>query len=238
MSGHSKWASIKSHKSVTDARKGAVFTKLGNVITMAAREKGGDPGANFSLRLAIDKAKDANMPRENIERAIKRGTGELAGAAIVELLYEGIGPANSQFIIRCLTDNKNRTAAGIRHLFAKYGGSLGSVMWNFEKKGIIRILNDQESAISDQDELELIDLGVQDIKREEEGVTIYSDIEALQKVKEYLENRNIAIEGAEIEFVAKDEKDAGGEEKDAIEKFIIELEENEDVANYYTNIII
>ncbi len=238
MSGHSKWASIKRQKAVTDARKGAVFTKLGNVITMAAREKGGDPGANFSLRLAIDKAKDANMPRENIERAIKRGTGELAGAAIVELLYEGIGPANSQFIIRCLTDNKNRTAAGIRHLFAKYGGSLGSVMWNFEKKGIIRILNDQESAISDQDELELIDLGVQDIKREEEGVTIYSDIEALQKVKEYLENRNIAIEGAEIEFVAKDEKDAGGEEKDAIEKFIIELEENEDVANYYTNIII
>ncbi len=241
MSGHSKWATIKRQKAVTDAKKGAIFTKLGNLITIAAREKGGDPAVNFSLRLAIEKAKAANMPKENIERAIKRGTGELAGAAIEELYYEGIGPGNSQFIIKCLTDNKNRSAATVRHLFVKYGGSLASVMWKYKKKGVIRISKSEVRSTKinmDDFELELIDLGAQDIKDEEEGYTVYTNIEDLQKVKEYLEGKNIKLESAEIEFVANDETEAGSDVKESIEKFIMELEENEDISDYYTNIII
>ena len=163
MSGHSKWSTIKRAKAVTDAKRGAIFTKLGNLITMAVRDKGSSPDTNFGLRMAIEKAKQANMPKDNIERAIKRGTGELGGGQIEELTYEGFGPANSQFIIKCLTNNKNRSAANIRHLFTKYGGSLGSVMWNFEKKGVIRI-NSEELKLKniklDDFEFEIIDAGV------------------------------------------------------------------------------
>jgi YebC/PmpR family DNA-binding regulatory protein len=238
MSGHSKWATTKRQKAVTDAKRGAVFTKMANAITVAAREKGGDPSVNFSLRMAVDKARAANIPKENIERAIKRGTGEGGGAAIEEIYYEGIGPAHSQFIIKCLTDNKNRSAAAVRHIFSKYGGSLGSVSWNFEKRGVIRILSDQGSVIGDQEELELIDCGAQDIKREEEGIIFYTDLEDLQKVEGYLENKNIKVESAEIEFVAKEEAEVDPGTKESIEKFIMELEDNEDVSDYYTNMII
>ena len=122
MSGHSKWATTKRAKAVTDAKRAAIFTKLANTITIAAREKGGDPTTNFSLRLAIEKAREANMPKENIERATKRGTGELSGNAIEELIYEGIGPAKTQFIVKCLTDNRNRSASTVRHAFSEYGG--------------------------------------------------------------------------------------------------------------------
>ena len=142
MSGHSKWATTKRRKGAQDAKRGAIFTKIANIITIAAREKGGDLDTNFTLRMAIDKAKMANMPKENIERAIKRGTGELGGAEIVECIYEGVGPANSQFVVKVLSDNRNRTAAEIRHAFTKYGGSLSGVMWNFEQKGVIRISNE------------------------------------------------------------------------------------------------
>ena len=143
MSGHSKWATIKRSKAANDAKRGAIFTKLGNLITIAAREKGGDLDTNFALRMAVDKAKTANMPKDNIEKAIKRGTGELEGGQIEELYYEGFGPANTQFIVKSLTDNKNRSAANIRHTFTKYGGSLGAVMWNFEQKGVVRIASDE-----------------------------------------------------------------------------------------------
>ncbi|MBU4257443.1 YebC/PmpR family DNA-binding transcriptional regulator [Patescibacteria group bacterium] len=239
MSGHSKWATTKRQKAVTDAKRGAIFTKLSNIITIAAREKGGDPDTNFSLRMAIDKARTANMPKDNIERAIKRGTGELAGAAIEELVYEGLGPAKSQFIVKCLTDNKNRAAANIRHLFAKHGGAFGSVMWNFESKGVIRIAKDELTSnklSAEEFELELIDAGVQDILKEEEGVTIYTKIEDLQKVKKFLEEKNIKTESAEIEYIAKEDLALSGEDKERVEKFIEELEDNEDAADYYHNI--
>lgn len=239
MSGHSKWATTKRQKAVTDAKRGAIFTKLSNIITIAAREKGGDPDTNFSLRMAIDKARTANMPKDNIERAIKRGTGELAGAAIEELVYEGLGPAKSQFIVKCLTDNKNRAAANIRHLFTKHGGAFGSVMWNFESKGVIRIAKDELTSnklSAEEFELELIDAGVQDILKEEEGVTIYTKIEDLQKVKKFLEEKNIKTESAEIEYIAKEDLALSGEDKERVEKFIEELEDNEDAADYYHNI--
>lgn len=136
MSGHSKWAKIKHKKGVADAKRGAIFTKLGNAATIAARQGGGDPEINFSLRLAIDKAKAGNVPKDNIERAIKRGTGELGGVNLEEITYEGFGPNKIPIIIECLTDNKNRTVAEIKHILDKNGGSLsgqGSVMWMFER---------------------------------------------------------------------------------------------------------
>ncbi|MCK5510921.1 YebC/PmpR family DNA-binding transcriptional regulator [Candidatus Parcubacteria bacterium] len=236
MSGHSKWSTIKRKKGVADAKRGAIFTKLGNLITIAAKEKGGDRDANFTLRMAVDKARSANMPKDNIERAIKRGTGELEGEQIIELIYEGIGPVNSQFVVKALTDNKNRSAASIRHAFTKYGGSLGSVMWNFAQKGVFRITNDEFKITSDEDELELIEAGADDIAREDEGVTLFTKPEDLQKVKKYLEEKNIVTESAEIEYVAKDEANVSDEDKEKIEKFIEELEDNEDVADYYTNV--
>jgi YebC/PmpR family DNA-binding regulatory protein len=239
MSGHSKWATTKRAKAVVDAKRGAIFTKLANLITIAAKEKGGDPDTNFSLRMAIEKAKTANMPKDNIERAVKRGTGELAGEQITELIYEGIGPANSQFVIKSLTDNKNRSASNIRHLFTKHGGSFGSVMWNFEQKGIVRISNEElknKNLNNENFELELIDAGAQDIKKEDEGITVFSNTEDLQKVKKLLDDRNAGTESADLEYVAKDETDPAEADKEKIEKFIEELDECEDISDYYTNV--
>lgn len=238
MSGHSKWETTRRSKAIVDAKKGAIFTKYAKLISVAAR-KGGDPTSNFSLRMAIDKAKSANMPKENVERAIKRGAGELGGAQIEELIYEGIGPAKSQFIIKCLTDNKNRTASEIRHIFADAGGSLGSVLWNFELKGVILIaaeeLKSKNLANNDNFELELIDAGIQNFIKEAEGATIYAKPEDLQKVKQFLETKNIKTESAEIEYAAKEPGHLTDEEKTKVKKFIETLDGNEDVADYYTN---
>jgi YebC/PmpR family DNA-binding regulatory protein len=239
MSGHSKWATTKRQKAVVDAKRGAIFTKLSNIITIAAREKGGDPGINFVLRMAMDKARGANMPKENIERAIKRGTGEIAGEQVVELIYEGIGPAKSQFIIKSLTDNKNRSAAEVRHILSKYGGALGAVLWNFELKGAIMIASEElpVTISNDEFELELIDAGAEDIIKEEMGITIYTKPENLQKVTQLLESKNIKTETAQIEYVAKEKQEVKEEDKEKIEKFIEELENSEDIADYYTNTI-
>jgi YebC/PmpR family DNA-binding regulatory protein len=241
MSGHSKWATTKRQKAVVDAKRSSAFTKIANVITIAAR-KGGDPEMNFSLRMAIDRAREVNMPKDNIERAIKRGTGELGGAALEELVYEGFGPVKAGFIIEVLTDNKNRTAADIKHLFLKSGGALGasgSVSWNFEHKGVVRIAKKNLAGFNwDELELELIDNGADDIKQEEEGVIIFTKIENLNKVKSLLDKKKVASESAAIEYVPKEEKTASEEDKIKIEKFIEELEENEDVSNYYTDVAI
>ncbi len=238
MSGHSKWATTKRQKAVVDAKKGAIFTKIAKLITIAAR-KGGDPAVNFSLRIAIDKAKAINMPKDNIDRAIKRGTGESGGAQIEEFIYEGIGPSKAQFIVKCLSDNKNRTAAEIRHVFSKYNGSLSTVMWNFSQLGIIMIENEEikNKKLTDENfELELIDAGAEDIKREDEGMTIYTAPADFQKTKQFLESKSIKTESAEIEYVAKETMDLNDEEKNQLEKFIEELDNNEDVSDYYTNV--
>jgi YebC/PmpR family DNA-binding regulatory protein len=237
MSGHSKWATTKRAKAIVDAKRSAVFTRLANLITIAAREKGGDPATNFSLRMAIDKAKQANMPKDNIERSIKRGTGELQGAQIEELYYNGVGPLGAQYIIKSLTDSRNRSASSIRHIFSKFGGSLGSVMWNFSKNGIIRIASEELKKINfDELELELIDAGAEDIKKEEEGITIISKVEDLQKVKKFLEEKNMVTESAEIEFIAKEEMSVAESDREKIEKFENELEDSEDVTDFYSNV--
>ncbi len=235
MSGHNKWSTIKRKKGAADAKRGAIFTKLANLITIAAKEKGGDLDTNFMLRMAVDKAKAANMPKDNINKAIKRGTGELAGNAILELLYEGIGPANTQYIIKAITDNKNRSASEIRHIFSKYGGSLSSVMWNFNQKGVIRILNNNFS-INDNNELELIELGAEDIQKENEGITIISAINDLQKLKKYFDDKKITTESAEIEYLAKDNIKLNKTDQEKINKLEDALEECEDVGDYYSNI--
>ncbi|MDD5527368.1 MAG: YebC/PmpR family DNA-binding transcriptional regulator [Patescibacteria group bacterium] len=238
MSGHSKWATTHRQKEANDAKRGAAFTKIANVITIAAR-KGGDPTTNFALRIAVDRARGVNMPKDNIERAIKRGTGELAGATIEELVYEAVGPANSQFVIKILTDNKNRTAAEIRHLLAEHGGAMGAVLWNFELKGVIRVaaaVAEAKGIASDEGQLELIDAGADDIKKEEEGLTIYTSGTNLQKVKSYLEGKGIATESAEIEYVAKDTIEVSGEAAEKIEKLISAMDENEDISDHYSNL--
>jgi YebC/PmpR family DNA-binding regulatory protein len=232
MSGHSKWAQIHRQKGAADAKRGALFTRLGNAITIAAKSGGGDQDANFRLRLAVDQAKTANMPKDNIERAIKRGTGELAGDRIEQITYEGFGPGGMAVIIECLTDNRNRTSSSIKHVLSKYGGSLGgpnSVGWLFEQKGAVRVEN-----LADELELELIDAGAQDINRDD-GVAIYTHPNDLKKVKDFLESKNIKIDYAEVEWVAKEKKELSKDLEESAKKFFDELDENEDINNYYSN---
>jgi len=238
MSGHSKWSKLKHSKGALDAKRGTMFTKLGNVITIAAREGGGDPDSNFKLRLAIESAKKANLPKDNIERAIKRGTGELAGGQIEEVIYEAFGPNKTSFIIETLTDNKNRTVANLRQIFTKHGGSLAgqnSVCWMFEKKGIIRIIIDD---LKKQEEIELkaIDLSAEDIKTEGDELDIYTKLENLEKIKKELENQGVKIDYAQIEWFAKDliKIDKGTQKK--VDAIFIELDDNPDINDYYTNI--
>lgn len=239
MSGHSKWSTIKRKKGVADAKRGAVFTKLGNLIAIAARENGGDLDTNFSLRMAVDKAKEVNMPKDNIERAIRRGIGELEGQQIEELIYEAIGPFASQFIIKAITDNKNRSAAAVRHAFSKFGGSLGNVMWNFEQKGVIRInieIVKKNRLDSEENELELIDAGAEDLIKNDDGLEIITDIKNLQAISKILADKNIKTESAELEYIAKDNQDLSQEEKEKIEKLVEVLEESEDVSDWYSNV--
>ncbi len=238
MSGHSKWATTHRQKAIVDAKRGAIFTKLANIITIAAR-KGGDPEANPSLRAAIDKARSMNMPKDNIERAIKKGTGELAGEQVEELYYEGIISPGIQVVVKCLTDNKNRSGSTVRHLFTKNNGVFGAVLWNFSQLGVIRIPNEliKEQHLNNEElELELIDQGIIDFKKELEGIVVYTEIANLQIVKDFLEKKNLKIEQAEIEYVAKEKLDLSDEERAKLDKFFEELDDNEDVNDYYTNL--
>lgn len=239
MSGHSKWATTHRQKAIIDSKRGAIFTKLGNLITIAAKN-GGDPEKNPALRAAIDRAKGFSMPKDNIERAIKRGTGELIGDQIEELYYEGIIPPNIQIVVKCVTDNKNRSGASVRHIFSKNGGAFGSVLWNFEQKGVIQI--SQTEIVSnkievDSLELELIDLGIEDFVKENDEVFIHTSIEDLQKIKDFLDSKNLKNESAEIEYIPKEKISLNNEELEKLEKVFADLEDNEDVSDYYTNLV-
>jgi len=238
MSGHSKWATTHRQKELVDAKRGAIFTKLANVISIAAKN-GGDPAGNPSLRAAIDRARAASMPKDNIERAIKKGTGELGGDQIEELYYEGIGPAGIQVIVKCVTDNRNRSASTIRHTFTKNGGSFGAVMWNFEQAGVVMIANSElgakNLAIADL-ELDLIDNGASDTVVAEEGLTIYTALSDFQKMQDFLKSKGLATESAEVECVAKEKTKVSAADQEKCDKFLEELEDNEDVSTYYTNL--
>ena len=240
MSGHSKWAQIKRQKGVTDQKRGALFTKLANVITIAAREGGGDPEMNFKLRLAMEKAKQSNMPKNNIERAVKRGIGEVPGVQIEEVTYEGFGPGGVALVIEAITDNKNRTASTLRHILLKYGGNLSgtkSVLWMFSHKGILKIAKSHIQNIAKEElELKVIDVGVEDIIEENDELTILTKPENLQKVKENLEAQNIKADYVEIELIAKDKINIEDKNiRDKIEKLFEELDGLDDIDNFYSN---
>ncbi len=241
MSGHSKWATIHKQKSVTDAKRGAVFTKLARNITIAAREKGGDSEMNMFLRTAIDKAKEFNMPKDNIERAIKKGTGELEGAKIEEIVYEGFGPEGTALIIKCLSDNKNRTVANIRHILTKHNGRLGevnTVMWMFEEKGVIRFLKSAilEKGIGrDNFELEIIDAGAEDIKEEDAEVEVYTNVQNFQNIKDVIEKKGIKVESSGIEWIAKNNVEVVNEAREKVINLLEALDDDEDVQDVYIN---
>jgi len=238
MSGHSKWATTHRQKAIVDAKRGAVFTKFANIISLAAK-KGGDPESNPSLRAAIDRAREASMPKDNIERAIKKGTGELGGDQIEELFYEGVVPPGVQIIVKCLTDNKNRSGASVRHTFSKNGGAFGSVAWNFNQLGVIRIDKEQlteKKIASDSLELEMIDQGVFDYKLEDEGLSVFTEIKDLGRLRDVLEGKGLKIESAEIEYVAKEKTTLAPEDQEKMDKIFEELEDNEDVNDYFPNL--
>ena len=238
MSGHSKWATIKRQKALTDKKRGALFSKISNVIAITARE-GSDPSMNFKLRLAIEQAKSINMPRDVIERAIWRGSKK-GEETLEEILYEGFGPSGIALLIEVLTSNRNRTTAELRHLFNIEGGTLGrsgATQWMFERKGVIKILN-FKLQISDLESFELktIDVGVQDIKKEEEELTIFTKPEDLQKVKEYLEKEKIKLDYTGLEWFAKNPIKIDQETSSGLEALTSALDDHPDVTDYYTNV--
>jgi YebC/PmpR family DNA-binding regulatory protein len=236
MSGHSKWATTKRKKAAIDAKRGKMFTKLIKEITIAAREGGGDPAGNPRLRLAIDNAKSANMPQDNIERAIKKATGELEGITYHEFTYEGYAIGGVALLVEVATDNKNRTVAEVRHLFSKGGGTLaetGSVAWMFNRKGVIT-LPKQENA--EEEILEIIlDAGADDLQTEEDFYEIQTSVESFETVRKTLVENNINIENASLQWIAQNYVNVSGEDAEKVIKLIEALEESEDVQNVYSN---
>ena len=236
MSGHNKWASIKHKKAATDSKRGKLFSKLSRELTVSAKAGGGDPSGNPGLRVAINKAKSVNMPADNIERAIKKGTGELPGVTYEEIAYEGYGPKGVAIIVEVLTDNKNRTGAEIRNTFSKKGGNMagpGSVNWIFAKKGFIMVKTDN----ADEDNLMSIalDAGAEDMQIEEFMYEITTPIADLERVKEALEKANIEIESAELTMIPSSTIKLEGSDAKQVLGLVELLEDNDDVQNVYAN---
>ncbi len=236
MSGHSKWASIKHQKGVTDARRGQLFTKLTREIIVAAREGGSNPEANFRLRLSVQKARDNNMPQENIERAIKRGSGELEGGSLAEVVLEGYGPSGTAILVKALTDNRNRTIQEIRNIFTRHGSSLGEsgcVAWLFESKGVITIKADNLDA--DELALSAIDAGAEDVKVESGYVEVYTRPDELEMVRSALEEKGPPIDSSEILMVPKTLMPLDDKAAMQALKLLDKLEEIDDVQNVFSN---
>jgi len=230
MSGHSKWSTIKRQKGVTDARRGQIFTKLAREIIVAVRESGDNPESNFRLRLVIQKARDNNMPMDNIERAIKRGSGKAEGAILVEMTLEGYGPSGVAILVQALSDNRNRTLQDVRNLFTRNGGNLGEagcVAWLFDSRGLITVeANDRDA---EELALQAIDAGAEDVKVDNNYVEIYTKPTELEKVRQALEQNNIAVASAELSMVPKSTIEL--EEKVALQtlRLLDKLEELDEV---------
>lgn len=236
MSGHSKWSTIKRKKGVADAKRGKIFTTIIKEITIAARSGGGDESANPRLRQAIAKAKSANMPADNIKRAIKKGTGELPGVNYEEAVYEGYGPAGVAIIMEILTDNKKRTVAEIRHLMSKYGGNLGengSVAWMFDKKGQIVV---EKNDYAEETMFEIVlECGAEDFETEDNEFIIITDPGDLMEVKDNLEAKEVVVKSADIEFLPKNLQKVEGKDVERVINLMEALEDNEDIKNVYAN---
>jgi YebC/PmpR family DNA-binding regulatory protein len=236
MSGHSKWSKIKHQKGVDDVKRGNLFTKLTREIIIAAKEGGGSADTNFRLRLAVQKARDSNMPLDNIDRAIKKGTGDLAGGSLIEMTLEGYGPSGMAVMVSALSDNRNRTVQEVRSTFTRHGGSMGEsgcVSWIFESRGVINI--NAENVDADELALIAIDAGAEDVQVESGIVEVYTKPDTLEKVRATLEQKKVKIESSELQMVPKtlvklDEKAA----TQAL-KLLDKMEELDDVQNVYSN---
>lgn len=236
MAGHSKWKQIKYKKAIADNKRGAAFTKLIKEITVAARHGGGDPGANPRLRTLLEKAKLINMPIDNSQRAIKRGTGELPGVQYEQITYEGHGPVGVAIIVEVLTDNRNKAVAEVRHIFTKKGGVLGetnSVSWMFDRVGEVRA----KASISEDELLEkLLDYDVSNITLDDGVFTIHCPVKSLEKVRQAVVDAGLPVESAEIEWIAKNPVELSETEQQHVLEFLEAVQDLDDVQNVYTNL--
>lgn len=231
MAGHSHWKQVKNQKGIADKKKSSLFGKLSRAITVAARE-GTNLDFNVRLRLAIDQAREANMPKDNIERALAKASGEGGGAALEEITYEGFGPAGVAFLMVAVTDNRNRASSFLKSTFNKYGGSLGStnsVQWMFQKKGFLRI------PAGETNELAAIEAGAEDVVQDDGALTVITSASEFENVKKVLQEKHIAIEASEIRMDAKEKVSLDEEQKAKVQKVFEEIEENEDISEVYTN---
>ncbi len=236
MSGHSKWAGIKHKKAIIDAKRGQAFTRAAREILISAKEGGGNTDGNFRLRLAVQKAREINMPTDKIQNAIKRGTGELAGEKLEEIRYEGYGPAGVAVMVDAFTDNRNRTSASIRHRLSKFGGNLGesnSVGWMFERKGVISA----DAGKNDPEEVGLaaIEAGADDVQVEGKSVEVTTPPAAFEKVKAAMEGMGVTIDNAEITMQPKQTVAVGEDKAAAVLRLMESLEEDDDVQQVYAN---
>jgi YebC/PmpR family DNA-binding regulatory protein len=236
MSGHSKWAGIKHKKAIVDAKRGQAFTRASREITIAAKEGGGDVEGNFRLRLAMQKAREVNMPADKIQAAIDRGTGAAKGASLEEVRYEGYGPAGVAILVDAVTDNRNRTAPAIRHVLSKHGGNLGesnSVGWMFERKGVITVTAGEQ----DPEEVGLaaIEAGAEDIQVEDGTIEITTEPAAFEAVRAAVERLGVAIENAELTMQPKQTVPVGEDKATAVLRLLEALEEDDDVQQVYAN---
>jgi YebC/PmpR family DNA-binding regulatory protein len=236
MSGHSKWATIKRKKAVTDARRGKMFTQLIKEITIAARMGGGDPGGNPRLRLAIEKARANNMPSENIKRATMKGTGELPGQTYEDVVYEAYGPGGAALIIEAVTDNKTRTVSEVRHILDRNGGKLaaaGAVSFQFHRKGIITVLS---SAISEDALMStVLEAGAEDMTSEDDSFSVTTRPEDFERVRKYFEEKKIPVEHAELQLIPESSVKLEGKDAEILLKLIDLLEEHDDVQHVHSN---
>ena len=236
MSGHSKWATIKHQKGAADAKRGQAFTKLSREIIMSAKEGGPNPDMNARLRLAVQKARDARMPMDNIDRAIKKGSGQLEGESLVEMTLEGYGPGGVAVMVHAVSDNRNRTVAEIRHLFTRSGGAMGEagcVSWIFEAKGDIIVKTDGKDP--DELELEAIDAGAEDVRAEDDLVVVSTAPQQMEKVRKALEAKGFIIESAGIDMHAKTLVELDEDTAMQILKLLSSLEDLDDAQNVYSN---
>ena len=237
MSGHSKWAIIKHKKGKADALRGKITTKISREITIAVRMGGADPTGNMKLKLALSKAKANNIPKDNIQRAIQKGAGALEGQSFEEITYEGYGPAGVAMMVSCLTDNRNRTAADVRHVFSKYGGNLGAtgcVGYMFQQKGVFAV--SKETGVEEDDLMMVaLEAGAEDIKNEEEGFEIVTTPDAFDDVEKALAEAGIEVEMAEITMIPDTMAELSAEDAERVQKMLDVLEDLDDVQDVYHN---
>ncbi len=236
MSGHNKWSTIKHRKGAQDAKRGKIFTKIIKEITIAARSGGGDPNGNPRLRRALDAAKAANMPNDNVERAIKKGTGELEGVNYEELVYEGVGPSGALLVMNVVTDNRNRTAAEIRKIFDKHNGQLGqsgSAAWAFDEKGVLKLPVD--GATEEQLFEVAVSAGAEDVEKISDIWVVTTPREELDAVKTAVEGAGIAVESANLEMIPKTPKVVDGRDAEVLVDLVGVLEDHDDVQQVFTD---